>query len=476
MSGTESLSLKPRPPVVVIVGHVDHGKTSLLDYLRKTNVVAREAGGITQSVGAYEVVHNSKKITFIDTPGHEAFSMMRQRGANIADLAVLVVASDEGVKPQTVEAIKILNDTETPFVVAITKIDKPNANIDKVKNELLANSVLLEGFGGNVSWQPISVISGEGINELLDLILLMGDVSDLSYDPDTNATGYVLESLKDNRRGVVVHVILKNGVLREGEEIATPSAKGKIRILEDFKRKKVKELLPSAPAAIVGFESLPNGGEMFTAGLNVGNLTKDNRTAIDSAKPVSEDGSDTKLKVAIKADTSGSLEALRGVLNSKLQITSSAVGNITDGDVKSAITTGSVIIGFNVKVDKATENLAQAQHVEIVTSDIIYRLTEAIEARLKAMQMEKPTAGLNILKVFGASGRRQIVGGKVTVGVLKGGMTAKINRAGSVLGDGRILNVQIGKKDVAEASEGVECGLLFESDVPVRAGDDIQVF
>jgi translation initiation factor IF-2 len=467
----------PRPPIVAIVGHVDHGKTSLLDYLRKTNVVAREAGGITQSVGAYEIVRNDKKITFIDTPGHEAFSRMRERGANIADMAVLVVAADEGVKPQTVEAIKILTGTDTPFIVAITKIDKPNANIDKVRNELLASSVFLEGFGGSVSYQPISVVSGQGISEFLDLILLMGDVLELSYDPAAPASGYILESMKDNRRGTVAHVILKNGTLRENDEIATPSAKGKVRILENFLGKKVKELYPSAPASIVGFESLPEAGEMFVTGPAVGDLVKKASTmSIQGSAAPSVEGEEVKLKVALKADTSGSLEALRGILSDKLQVTDYAVGNITDGDIKNAITTGSIIVGFNVKIDKATENLAQAQHVEVITSDVIYRLNEAIDKRLKSMEMSKPVAELNILKVFSTSGRRQTIGGKVTLGALKGGMTVKISRTDNVLGEGRILNVQVGRKDVTEVTEGTECGILFDSDISVRTGDNIQLF
>lgn len=477
MTEPKTSDLEPRPPIVAIVGHVDHGKTSLLDYLRKTNVVAREAGGITQSVGAYEIVRNDKKITFIDTPGHEAFSRMRMRGANIADMAVLVVAADEGVKPQTVEAIKILTDTDTPFVVAITKIDKPNANVDKVKNELLASSVFLEGFGGNVSWQPISVVSGQGINDFLDLILLMGDVLELSYDAGAPATGYILESLKDNRRGTVAHIILKNGILRENDEIATPTVKGKVRILENFLGKRVKELSPSAPAAVVGFESLPEAGELFVTGPAVGDLIKKVSTmSVQGSAVPSVEGEEVRLKVALKADTSGSLEALRGILNSKLQVTDYAVGNITDGDIKNAITTGSIIVGFNVKIDKATENLAEAQHIEVITSDIIYRLNEAIEARLKSMEMSRPIAELNILKIFGVSGRRQTIGGKVVLGALKGGVAVKINRADNILGEGKILNVQVGKKDVTEVKEGLECGLLFESDVPVRAGDNIQLF
>ena len=488
MSENTSKNLLPRPPIVVVVGHVDHGKTSLLDYLRKTNVVAKEAGGITQSIGAYEITHTpisinqpnqqksaSYKITFIDTPGHEAFSKMRVRGANIADLAILVVAADEGVKPQTVEAIKTLNSASTPFVVAITKIDKTNANVDKVKSELLSQEVFLEGFGGNVIWQPISVKTGSGVNELLDLVVLMGDLLGLTYDPKAPASGYVLESLKDNRRGIVAHIILKNGVLNEGDEIATPSTSGKIRILENFLGKRAKNLEPSAPAAIVGFDSLPEAGDEFKIGPAAkesfgepGKPTRDYGKADSDENP--------KPKVALKADTSGSLEALRGTLGDKFGVVDAAVGSITDGDVKSAITTGALIVGFRVKVERAAENLAQAQHVEIITSDVIYRLVEALDARLKAAEVKTPVAELLLLKIFSATGRRQIIGGRVLVGSFKGNITVKIERAGVIVGEGRVLNVQIEHKDVQEAQTGTECGLLFESDTVMRVGDKLQLF
>src|SRR3989344_4757419 len=268
----QTSNLLPRPPVVAIVGHVDHGKTTLLDYIRKTRLAAKEAGGITQSIGAYEVEHPSTssgqahKITFIDTPGHEAFSLMRARGAAAADLAILVVAADEGIKPQTTEAIGILKSTETPFIVALTKIDKPNANIDKVMRELQSAEVLLEGYGGNVSWHGVSGVSGEGVNELLDLIVLTGEVAGLTFDPKAKARGFVIESRKENRRGIIAHLVLKDGVLKAGEDISTPSASGKIKILEDFRGRRAKELWPSAPALVVGFEKLPRAGEEFTAG------------------------------------------------------------------------------------------------------------------------------------------------------------------------------------------------------------------
>ena len=248
------------------MGHVDHGKTTLLDYIRKTSIAEREAGGITQSIGAYEVLHNDKKITFIDTPGHEAFSKMRARGATVADIAVLVIAADDGVKDQTKEAIKILKKSETPFVVAITKVDKNNADVEKAKSQLMGESILLEGYGGDVSWQAVNSKSGEGVNELLDLILLHAEVEGYVCDIKTPASGYVIEAEKDNRRGATATLIIKNGTLKEGDEIKTPSIKGKIKNLEDFLGKHVEELGPCAPALVVGLSDFPKVGEAVVTG------------------------------------------------------------------------------------------------------------------------------------------------------------------------------------------------------------------
>src|SRR3989344_3533059 len=250
-----------RSPIVVVMGHVDHGKTTLLDYIKKTNIAGKEAGGITQAIGAYEVTHNGKQITFIDTPGHEAFSKMRSRGATAADLAILIVAADDGVKPQTKEVIKILKDTKTAFVVAINKIDKNNADPERVKSDLLNNEVMLEGYGGGISYQQISAKTGEGVPELLDLVLLATEMDALTYSEEEPASGFVVESKLDRRRGNEVVVILKNGVLRRGDEVYTPSVEGRVKILENFLGDSVAELKPSSPALIFGFEKLPEVGE-----------------------------------------------------------------------------------------------------------------------------------------------------------------------------------------------------------------------
>ncbi len=470
MKETPSKNLLPRPPIVVVVGHVDHGKTSLLDYIRDTNVVAKEAGAITQSTGAYEILHDGKRITFIDTPGHEAFSKMRERGARAADIAILVIAADEGIKPQTLEALKILKGYETPFVVAITKIDKPNANIEKVKNELLSNGVLLEGYGGDVSWQAVSSKTGEGVNELLNLILLMGEVLGLKFDPKAHAFGFVIESLKESRRGVLAHLILMNGTLKEGDEIKTRSASGKIKVLENFLGKKVKELSPSSPASVLGFESLPSAGEEFSVGeALVAEL------ALPVAKEMAEEATeDNKVGAILKADTSGSLEVLSQVINHLVKVTDMSVGDITDGDVKLAVSSRSVVVGFRVKANKAAESVAKAQNVKIFTSDIIYKLVEAIEEYNKAVSGPAFFGELEILKVFGAEGKRQIVGGQVTSGIIKTGSEINIERGETISGVGRVINLQENKRDVSEVKENSECGLLVESETKIRVGDKIK--
>ncbi len=477
---TEKQNNLKRPPVVVVVGHVDHGKTSLLDYVRKTNVVAKEAGGITQSVGAYEIDHNGQRITFIDTPGHEAFSKMRVRGAHVADVAILVVAADEGVKPQTKEALKALLDSETPFVVALTKIDKPAADVEKVKNELSVNGVFLEGFGGNISYQGISSKTGEGIPELLDLIMLTAEVEDLSYDPGALAGGMVLEAKMDSRRGNTVTVILKNGTLRQGDLIMTPSAKGKVKILENFLGKQVKELLPSSPALIIGFEELPAVGEEF----NAGKLSAEALAAVVKKASTRVTGSKTKdeqtIRVILKADVAGSLEALNDLLkqipiakNQRMEIISQTVGDITDGDVKDALATGAFIIAFRTYPTKAAESLARTHDIRILADEIIYKLVEQIEAMFLVMHEGKYIGELQILGAFSAKGNVQTIGGKVVKGKILNKAWLDIRRDDKILGKGKVVNLQQNKKDANSVAEGNECGLIFDSEIKIQLGDSL---
>lgn len=478
MKNEDSKNLK-RPPVVVVVGHVDHGKTSLLDYIRKTNVVAKEAGAITQSIGAYEITHNEQRITFIDTPGHEAFSKMRIRGTRVADVAILVVAADESIKPQAKEAIQVLYDSKTPFVVAITKIDKPNADLERVKNGLTTNNVLLEGYGGSISYQGVSSKTGEGINELLDLILLTAEVENLTYNPDNLASGMVLETERDNRRGNTVTVILKDGTLKRGDLILTPTAKGKVKILEDFLGKPVTELLPSSPAVILGFEELPETGDEFKSGkLSLKELEAVKAVSRKSLATVTAD--EQTVKVILKADVAGSLEALSDLIKKtplkegqRLEIISQSIGVISDGDVKDAVATKSIILGFMVYPNKAAENLARGQDITIITNEVIYKLVEEVEKILLQIFKKDTSAELEILAVFSGQGRKQTIGGKVNKGMIKTKARLEIHRGEETLGQGRILNLQQKKQDVNVINSGNECGLVFESDVKIEIGDKL---
>ncbi|MBI4992486.1 MAG: translation initiation factor IF-2 [Candidatus Harrisonbacteria bacterium] len=487
MSSEDEKKLK-RPPVVVVVGHVDHGKTSLLDYIRKTNVAAKEAGGITQSIGAYEIEHPStssgqgRKITFIDTPGHEAFSKMRVRGAHAADVGILVVAGDEGVKPQTKEALKALQDSKTPFVVAITKIDKPNADLERVKNDLTANNVLLEGYGGNISYQGVSSKTGDGINELLDLILLTADLEELEYNADATASGIILEAKLDNRRGNTVTVILTGGRLRRGDLIATATVKGKVKNLENFLGKSVDELSPSSPAVVLGFESLPEVGEEFVAGkLFEEDLAKVKKTIVRRLETSDTTNKESQtVRIILKADVAGSLEALHDLLrgvpikeNQTLDIIGQSVGEITDGDVKDAVATGAMILGFRVQLNKAAENLARAQEVTVLTNDIIYKLVEEIEKLFLEMGKSKYSGELEILAVFSAKGNRQTIGGRVNRGQIRIKSWLDIQRADEIIGKGKVINLQQQKRDVNAVDAGNECGLIFESEVKMVVGDKL---
>ena len=465
----EPNNLTPRPPVVAVVGHVDHGKTALLDYIRKTNKVDKEAGGITQSIGAYEAMHNDKKITFIDTPGHEAFTQMRTHGASAADIAILVVAADEGVKQQTKEALEILRAGETPFVVAITKSDKPNANVEKVKADLMSAEVFLEGAGGDVSWQALSSKTGEGIDDLLELILLMGEVLELTYDSDKDAEGFVIESQKDSTRGVVAHLILKDGTLKQGDDIKTPTVQGKVKILENFLGESVKELTPSSPASIVGFDDTPESGEEFVTG----DRQLDKKEPLTVTKPVNLDAEAPK--AILKADTKGSIDALKEVLKGEIEIVETSVGDITDTDIKLAKSTGSIIIGFEVKAKKATLNLADTQDVPVFTSKVIYELLDAVKEFKAKEKVEFEGGELEILATFNSTPSKQTVGGKVTKGFMKLGAVVEIEREEESLGKGKVRSLQSNKEDAKQVGPDQECGLMIETSVEIQKGDLVKV-
>ena len=463
--------LNKRPPIVVVLGHVDHGKTSLLDYIRKSRVATKEAGGITQSTGAYEITQGIEKITFIDTPGHEAFRAMRTRGATIADIAVLVVAADEGPKPQTEESIKILEESNTPYIVAITKIDSPRADIDKVKNDLMTAGVFLEGYGGSVSYQSVSSKTGEGIPELLDLILLLADVSELKYDSEAFPKGFVIESRKDSHKGIVASVILKNGTLRPGMEIKTLTASGKIKILEDFMGKSVKELEPSSPSVIIGFDTMPMVGEEFIAGdADISEILSRETKKKEQSKADEKD----LMPAILKADVAGSLEVLRDVMSGKVKVLDATSGDINDGDIKSASASNAVIISFRAKFgNKAVEIFAKNQSVMIFSSDIIYELIKSVDEYIEANAIPEVAGRLEILGIFGKKDDKQVIGGKVIEGSIKMGKKVEIKRKGMLLGEGKIINLQMSKVDTKEVPAGNECGLLLDSMATIKIGDEL---
>ncbi len=482
MESPNSKNQKSRPPVVVIMGHVDHGKTTLLDYIRKANVAGREAGGITQAVGAYEISHNDRKITFIDTPGHEAFSKMRSRGAEVADLAVLVIAADEGMKPQTKEAIEILNQAKTPFVVAINKIDKTGGDLTRARNDLAAAGVYLEGFGGQVSYHGISAKTGEGVNELIDLIILAADMENLMFDPAAPAGGYVLEVHHDSRRGIETSVIITEGTLKRGQSVHTPTAIGKVKILENFLGKIATELESSAPALILGFETLPKIGELFSTTPFSGSVPE--KSGSFAKKPVASGKSDVaSLNFLLKASDAGSLEVLSAVIRAlakeekPLHVIQESVGDITDGDVKDAIATGAHIIGFKVKVQKGARNLADAHVVSIVTSEIIYDLVKAVQEFFATLGKPPATGELEVLAVFNQKREtEQLAGGRVTLGMFRAKATVEIIRVSEAgmsktEGSGKILTLREKKTSIDQAGTGKEIGLVINSPLLIKVGD-----
>lgn len=473
-------NLISRPPIVVIMGHVDHGKTTLLDYIRKTNIAAKEAGGITQSIGAYEIEHNKKRITFIDTPGHEAFSKMRTRGANVADIAILVVAADDGVKPQTKESIEILNSSKTPFIVAINKIDKPSANLERTKNDLLANNVFLEGSGGNISWQAISAKSGQGVNELLDLILLAAEMENLVCNPSQNAQGVIIEAKADSKKGVIVSAIVKNGILKTGNKIATSTTCGKIKILENFLGEKMESLSPSSPAIIFGFESLPQIGEEFIAG-NIDLIQIKTPQKIEKIKnrPIIKTPTMQKLNLIVKADVAGSLEILLEIAknlkfeNIETNIIFESIGEINDSDVKNAVSAGATIIGFRTKPNKIAESVARINNVKIISSEIIYELVDAIKNEIKLLLKPLPQGIFETVKIFSQKGNTQLIGGRVISGIFKNNQRVKILKFEQEIGNGKITSIKKHKQDVNQVSAGEECGFMFESETKINEGDKL---
>ena len=484
-----------RPPVVVVMGHVDHGKSTLLDYIRKSNTVGKEAGGITQHVAAYEVEHASKnglkkRITFIDTPGHAAFSAIRARGANVADIAILVVAADDGVKAQTLEALGSIRGAGIPYIIAINKIDKPNANIERTQASLLEQNVYLEKFGGDVPWVSISAKTGVGVEELLDLILIVAELQEFRADASAPAHGYVIEAHRDQRRGIAATLILTNGTLKSGMAILAGRAIAPVRIMENHAGKSLKTAIFSTPVTLVGFDELPDVGEKFSA-FATKKLAEEARAALPQKEiigTIQSEGERYIMPIIVRADASGSLEAIAheiarlGDEHSGVAIAQSGVGNVGETDVKAAVgsATPAIIIGFNVGIDAIAQEYARQHNVRIELFNIIYKLTERLEALLEearpARVVEKIVGRAKVLKQFSSRKVEHVVGGKVTEGYLARGGSLHVMRRGILVGEGRITNMQSHRQNVDRVETESEFGAQIEAPFEIAQGDTLECF
>ena len=496
-------TLKKRPPVVCVMGHVDHGKTSLLDAIRKTSVTDREAGGITQRIGAYTVSINDQKITFLDTPGHEAFTAMRMRGANSTDIAVLVVAADDGVMPQTVEAINHAKAAEVEIIVAVNKIDKPNANIDRVKQEMTEYGLISTDWGGTTEFVPVSAKSGEGIDTLLETIILTADILELKANPDREARGLVLEARLDKGRGPVANVLVQKGTLHVGDFISAGASSGKVRAMVDDKGNKLKEARPSQPVEILGLSDVPNAGEVFLghetdkeakqyANTYLQQHKKDlieetkAKMSLDDLYSKIEEGRLQELNIIIKADVQGSVEALKQSLlklsNEEVvvKVIHGGVGAINESDVTLAAASNAIIIGFDVRPDATAKSMADHEGVEIKLYKVIYQAIEEIEYAMKGMLApvyeERITGHAEVRQIFKASKVGNIAGAFVKDGIIKKECKVRITRDDEQIFEGDLASLKRFKDDVKEVKEGFECGLVFDGFDGIHEGDLVEAY
>ena len=492
-----------RPPVICVMGHVDHGKTSLLDAIRKTNVIDREAGGITQHIGAYVVTINNQKITFLDTPGHEAFTAMRMRGANATDIAILVVAADDGVMPQTIEAINHAKAAGIEIIVAVNKIDKPSANIDRVKQELAEYELIPEDWGGSTVFAPVSAKSGEGIEQLLEMILLTAEILELKANAKRKARGLVIEAELDKGRGPVATVLVQKGTLKVGDFIAAGACHGKVRAMIDDKGRRVKEAGPSTPVEILGLGDVPNAGEIFVAPENdkearnfAATFISQNRVKMldDTKAKMSLDDLFTQIKAGnlkelnliIKADVQGSVEAVKESLlklsNDEVvvKVIHGGVGAINESDVILASASNAIIIGFNIRPDAMAKTTAENEGVDVRLYSVIYKAIEDVEAAMKGMLdpifEEKIIGHAEVRQIFKASGIGNIAGSYVLDGMFQRGCKVRITREGEQIFEGELASLKRFKDDVKEVKTGFECGLVFENFNEIQELDMVEAY
>ena len=494
--------LRPRPPIVTVMGHVDHGKTSLLDAIRKTKVTDKEAGGITQHIGASEVYVNGKKVVFLDTPGHEAFTQMRLRGAQVTDIAILVVAADDGIMPQTIEAISHAKAANIPIIVAINKIDKPAANIEKVRQELSNNGLIVEDWGGDVIDVPVSAKQRQNLDKLLEMVLLVAEMEELKANPNRPAVGTVIESNLDKGRGPVATVIVSNGTLKVGDPIIAGTAYGKIRALVNDKGQRVKKASPSTPVEILGLNEVPMAGDQFVvmpsekAARVVGEkrrtklrdeqMKASSKITLEDLFDKMQDGEVKELNIILKADVQGTAEAIRQSIEKisteevQLKVIHSGVGAITDSDIMLSSASNAIVIGFNVRPTSSAIALAEREQVDMRTYRIIYELIEDLEKAMKGMldpeYKEVVIGQAEVRNIFKVSGVGTIAGCYVIDGKITRSAKARLVRDGIVIYDGSIGSVRRFKDDVKEVNRGYECGITLENFNDIKEQDIIEAY
>jgi len=487
----EVLKLSPRPPVVAIMGHIDHGKTTLLDYIRKTKVAEEEAGGITQSIGAYQIEYKKKPITFIDTPGHEAFQSMRERGARLTDIAVLVVAGDDGVKPQTAEAIKHIQSAKIPMIVAINKIDKPEARVDKIKQELAKTGVQIEEWGGDVPVQKISAKTGQGVDNLLETILLIAEMEELKASDLGEGLGTVIESHLSASRGPEASILVQGGTFRIGSLIRAGAAAGKIKRMEDYRGQTIRQAGPAMPIKIIGFNAAPLVGSLVQTGKESSakmpeGETRQTQKILDSINQKALRPKIKKLNLIIKADSQGAKEAILENLatlpNQKVApyIISASVGAITETDILKSQITNAKILGFRVKATNVAKSLGKQLGVKINLYAIIYELIdtvkEGLEEILEPEEEIRELGAMQVLEIFRTEKDKMIVGGKITQGAVEPQALIRARRNGEILGEGVLGELQCNKQKAKEVKSGQECGIKFIGGVKIAVNDTLEFY
>ncbi len=498
----DSANLVPRPPIVAVLGHVDHGKTSLLDAIRETNVVGKESGGITQHIGAYQVERNGRKITFLDTPGHAAFEKMREQGAQVTDISLILIAADDGIKPQTVEAINHSKKAETPMIVVITKIDKPDSDINRIKTQMAELGLNPEEWGGDIPVAEVSAKNKEGLDDLLDLILIMADVKDFKADPGMPASGIVIETHIDYGKGPVATVLIKNGTLRVGDFVAVGETYGKIRSMESYGKKKIKEATPSMPAKISGLKGVPKISDLLQVfgdekeaksevenikrSKTISSLSKIKKIGVEELSASMRNSEKRELGIVLKADVRGSLDAIKEAFDKIstsevcVKVVSGKVGPVNESDIAMAKSSDNIIIGFNVSAPANILQMAKNEKVKIYSYKVIYELLDDVKNLLSDLLPEETkelTLGkLKVLAIFKSKKGQMVVGGEVKEGKIEKNTEAKVIRGKEEIGRANIILVKREKEEAREAIVGSQCGISLDKELPIEEGDIVESF